>query len=181
MSFTSKYESVNIAAEDGRVRDALVARTEAAGWSVIDNKERIAQGLDPVMVRAHNNENKQQYDLVIKSPGEGYYDYDIGANVVKEKNEEGKEVESCQITYDSYHGEIEKVWGKNCIQLKKEVIVEAVRLGHNQQMQDAYDFESFVGKFVTGPDGKEMSADELKDTENLLLNTMEDPLVMGAY
>jgi len=181
MSFTSKYESVNIAAEDGKVREALTARAESHGWEVIDNKARVDQGLQPEMVRAHGAENRNIYDLIIKSPSKEYNAYDIGANITTVRGKDGKESETSEITYDSYQGHVEKEWGKNCIQLKKEVIIEAVRLGHNETVRGMYDFESFIEQYVTGPDGKKMSKDELKDQENLLLHTMDDPIAQADY
>ena len=56
MSFTSSYNTVDIAADSPKIRAALTQVLESKGWKLIDNELLKEQGKDQVGVRAHGAE-----------------------------------------------------------------------------------------------------------------------------
>jgi len=170
MSFTSTYQSVNIAANHDNVRTALQNVLNRHGWEMVNNEERAKNGLDPVMVRAHGNENTTVYPMVLVNPSTEHNAYDIGVEVTNEG-------QNAELVYDSYQGSVENEFGKGAVALKKEVIIESVRTAHNSIIQ-GYGFDEFMRKYVTDTDGNPMTVEDLKGQSDLLLSTLEDPTAL---
>jgi len=167
MSFTSAYNTVDIAADSPKIRAALQQVLESKGWELIDNELREKKGLEPVSVRAHGNENGRVYPLVFKNPGTEYSSYDIGCR----KNEDG----NTELVFDRYLGSVNEIFGDNARALSKEVIIQAAKNEHTSAISNL-SMDEFMSRYVTNTNGEPMSVEDLKSQEDLILNTLEDPL-----
>ena len=171
MSFTSAYSTVDIAADSPKIRTALTQVLESKGWRVINNEQLKAQGKTEVGVRAHGNENGVIYPLMFQNPGTEYRDYDIGVRVNKDGNTE--------LVFDRYMGSVNEVFGDNARALSKEVILQAAKNEHPQFVQDMA-MDEFMQRYVTNTDGSPMSVEDLKSEQDLILNSLEDPMCQYA-
>lgn len=167
MSFTSSYNTVDIAADSPKIRAALTQVLESKGWKLIDNELLKQQGKDQVGVRAHGAEAGRIYPLVFQNPGKEYSSYDIGCR----KNEEG----NTELIFDRYLGSVNEIFGDDARALSKEVIIQAAKNEHTSAISNM-PMSEFMEKYVTNTNGEPMSLEDLKSQEDLILNTLEDPL-----
>ena len=167
MSFTSKYDTVDVAADSEKIRAALVQVLDRQGWELIDNELLKDQGKKQVGVRAHGAEAGVVYPLVFRNPGTEYSSYDIGCKV----SDAGR----TELIFDRYLGSVNEFFGDNARALSKEVILQAAKNEHPQFIRDMQ-MDEFMSKYVTNSDGTAMTLDALKSQEDLILNTLEDPM-----
>ena len=167
MSFTSAYNCIDIANESPKVREALTQVLESHGWALINNDELKRQGKKPIGVRAHGAEAGRVYPLVFQNPSKEYSGYDIG---VREK-EDG----ATELVFDRYLGSVNDMFGDDARALSKEVLIQATKNEHPDAIRSLSNDE-FMRKYVTNTNGEPMSVADLKSQEDLILNTLDDPL-----
>lgn len=180
MSFTAEYGCIDIANANPNVRTALVEVLKSHGWELIDNVELKNQGLKQVGVRAHGAEAGKIYPLMFRNSGEEYSSYDIGVDY----NEDG----STKMVFDRYLGSVNAIFGDDARALSKEVLIHAAKISKNALGEYNNPAEirnlstdEYMQRYVTNTNGEPMSVEDLKSQEELIHNTMEDPLCNMMY